>query len=241
MATPRPYALTLGLMAMLWQAAPAHAGEELKVERRVEGGTVQAVVSATGLVDSELRERLQSGLTSRLVVAARLVPEGFGGQPVVAERVVEVVFDLWENRFVVEQRGAGPPERRTLASLAEVDQYLARPVVVELGPAASCTRGRRYRVEASLLVNPISERVKEKSRELLDAASEREAGQGRSLLGSVARIFFNVSAERGARELTGRTGYELVSPGAVGPPPSGDSKSRRSLPPAALPAGEGQP
>jgi hypothetical protein len=97
------------------------------------------------------------------------------------------------------------------SQLEEVVALLREPLRVELGAASACQPGRRYRVDATLTVNPVSDQVMQRSREMIaPTPGERGGASSRSLFGSVARIFFNVSADPGVRELRGLSAYAPV-------------------------------
>lgn len=190
-------------------AAPAtSAPDELRLRAVIEGEFVVAEVQAPGVVDAKLRERLRSGLTNRLELEVSLSPEGLGGENVTATLRVEVVYDLWDERYVVQAQGAGGPSATQLESLEQVTAHLARPLRLPLARLADLDVSRRYRIEAVLAVNPVSQKVIERSREMM-SPSQTGLGdaQPRSLLGSVARIFFNVSTDHGGRVLRGVTPY----------------------------------
>ena len=208
-------AVSAVVTAAVTVAAPAHADDErLRVTQLVERDLVVAEISAPDLVDGPLRDRIKTGLTNRLVIDAHLEPEGFGGPLFTIRRTVEVVFDLWDDHYLVKFEGAGPTQQARLATLDEVSQLLRRPIRVELGAAAACERGRPYRVDATLTVNPVSEQVLERSREMMTSSpGDREGSSARSLFGSVARLFFNVSVEHGVRVLRGLSPYAPITTG----------------------------
>ena len=205
------FALAAAAMALAI-AARADDGERLRVVHRVEHGLVVAEINTPELLDAALRERIKSGLTNRLVIDAQLDPEGLGGPLYRVTRTVEIVFDLWDEHYLVKFEGAGPTQQARLATLDEVAQLLRRPIRVELGAAGACERGRPYRVDATLTVNPVSEQVLERSREMMTSSpGEREGSSARSLFGSVARLFFNVSVEHGVRVLRGLSPYGPIA------------------------------
>lgn len=208
--------LTLAALLVVGSARAVPAGG-LDVERRVERGLVVAEIRAPELMDSALRERIKSGLTNRLVIDVKLVPEGFGAPIFEVTRTIEIVYDLWDERYLVELRGGGPARTVHTASIDEVAALLGQPLRVELGSAAACEAKRRYRVDATLTVNPVSPQVLQRSREMLTPTpGERGGSSSRSLFGSVARIFFNVSADPGVRELRGLSPYAPVRPEGEG-------------------------
>ncbi len=210
----RPALLTaLATLALSLGEARAQPAGGLQVERLLEGELVVARLHAANLVDETLRERLKSGLTNRLVIDAKLTPEGFGPPLYQVQRTVKVVYDLWEDHYLVEFDGAGPSRVLRLKTLAEIDQLLRKPIRVELGSVRRCQPGRPYRADVTLTVNPISKQVLERSREMISSVpGSRGGSQSRSLFGSVARVFFNVSADHGVRVLRGLSPYTPLRP-----------------------------
>lgn len=198
----------LGLL-LLTTAAAASAGS-LKVKRLLENGMVVAEVKVPKLVDSDLRERIRSGLTNRLVIEAKLVPEGMNAPALfTVTQTIEIVFDLWEEHYLITYSQGGPVQVVKVKKLDAVAKVLRRPMKIELGSAAACDHNKRYRLDVTLTINPVSQRVLQKSREMI-SPSPSDSGGSRSLLGSVARIFFNVTADPGVRSLRGLTSYTYV-------------------------------
>lgn len=182
------------------------ADTKLQVRLVRQGDQLSAKVNAPGLVDAALRERLRSGLTNHIVVDARLVEEGFAPTITEARRSISVVYDLWEENYVLEAKGAGPNVARRFASLADVERWLQGEQRLRLKKTTRCLDKQRFHVELSLTVNPVSPKVMQRSRDLIAGdPGDRGAGQSRSLFGSVARIFFNISADHGVRVIEGRS------------------------------------
>lgn len=193
-------------------APPIRADQSVLLVRPVvQRGEVMARVEATDIVDQALNDRLRSGISNRLVFEAKLVPEGLAPPVLRTEWAVEIVYDLWEEHFLVHDSAADTV--RTFGRLQELVVWLNGPHLVALGPASSCLPARRYRIEATLRVNPVPQHILEQSRDLSSPASgQGEISQSRSLFGSVARIFFNVSADQGVRTLRGRSSHVAIRP-----------------------------
>lgn len=202
----RCLALYLSVIAGLSTQDAWAADGKLQVRLFHRGDQLSAKVNAPGLVDAALRERLRSGLTNHIVIDARLVEEGFAPTITEARRSISVVYDLWEENYLLEAKGAGPDVARRFTSLAAVERWLQGEQVLLLKKPARCSDKQRFHVELSLTVNPVSQKVMQRSRDLIAGApGDREGGQSRSLFGSVARIFFNISADHGVRVIEGRS------------------------------------
>lgn len=138
--------------------------------------------------DEGLR-RLGNGLTNVVSMVVAVVPEE-GGPPVaVTGRVVEVLYDVWEEDYTVTVRDPRLPRpaRRTVADPAALRRLLAEAHALDLGPLALLPPGR-FRLEARVEVNPVSPALMARTRELLanPAVSGRPGAGSRSVLGAVA-------------------------------------------------------
>lgn len=158
------------------------------------------------IVDPALRKRLHSGLTNHIVIDAQLKPEGFGQGPIFkVRRTFSVVYDLWEDSYIVKALGAGPKIARRFAKLQALETWLSNEHLVVLGEKNKCKKNQSYHVELRITVNPVSQKVLRRSREMISGSPDNAGGQNRSLFGSVARIFFNISADHDVRVIKARS------------------------------------
>lgn len=138
--------------------------------------------------DAALR-RLGNGLTNVVSVVVAVVPEDGGPAVAVTGRVVEVLYDVWDEDFTVTVRDARLPRpaRRTVADPAALRRLLSESRALDLGPLALLPPGR-FLLEARVEVNPVSPELMARTRELLanPAVSGRPGAGSRSVLGAVA-------------------------------------------------------
>jgi hypothetical protein len=181
---PLAAALALAALASLPSRAVA---EPLPVVLASRDGRVAATVDLSRALPPELPARLGNGLRNVLAVFVTLVPEG-GQEPSVGfARVIDVLFDVWEERWSVTVRDPQNPggRRRVLASAAELGQLLSHAADGDLGPVASLPSSR-FALHVRIDVNPVSPELLARTREYLAGAAGRPGGSSRSVLGAVA-------------------------------------------------------
>jgi len=190
LATPRLLPAA-ALAAALLSAAPAAAAvAPIDAALSVAQGRLAASLDLSPAFGPALERRFGNGLTNVVAIFVSLVPED-GGEPlVVSGRVVEVLYDVWEEAYTVTTRDERlqRPVRRSAGDFAALRRLLGEARAVDLGPVALLPPGR-YRVEARVEVNPVSRELMQRTRELLaNPAAGRPGGggRGRSVLGAMA-------------------------------------------------------
>jgi hypothetical protein len=133
--------------------------------------------------------RLGNGLTNVVSVVVAVVPEE-GGPPVaLSGRVIEVLFDVWEEDYTVTVRDPRLPRplRRSVAGQEALARLLADARALDLGPLSLLPPGR-FLLEARVEVNPVSPELMARTRELLanPGISGRPGAGTRSVLGAAA-------------------------------------------------------
>jgi hypothetical protein len=187
--TPNPHfaatAAGLAALALSVVALPA-AAEPLAVVLTSHAERVSATIDLSPVLPPKLEEELGNGLRNVVAIFVAVVPVASGQASHGSARVVEVLYDVWEETWVVTTRDAGSPSgrRQTIRSRVELGQLLARAADVELGTLGSLPAGR-FALEVRIDVNPVSPELLERTREYL-AASAGPAGASRSVLGTVA-------------------------------------------------------
>jgi hypothetical protein len=138
--------------------------------------------------DATLR-RLGNGLTNVVAVVVAVVPEEGGAPVALTGRVTEVLYDVWDEDYTVTVRDPRLPRpvRRHAADPAALRRLLSETRTLDLGPLALLPPGR-FRVEARVEVNPVSQELMARTRELLanPAVSGRPGAGSRSVLGAMA-------------------------------------------------------
>jgi hypothetical protein len=184
----RPVAAALALAAAT--AAGAASPLPLDAAPAVSGGRLGVTLDLAPAFGPALERRFGNGLTNVVAIFVSVVPAG-GGEPlVVAGRIVEVRFDVWDEAFLVTIRDAQlqQPQRRSAPDFAALRRLLADVRAVDLGPVALLPAGP-LRIEAQVEVNPVSRELMQRTRELLASPATGRpggGGRGRSVLGAMA-------------------------------------------------------
>lgn len=152
-------------------------------------GRILVALDLTGAFPPDLERRFGNGLTNVVTVFAAVVPSGGGAPVALGGRVLEILYDVWEERYLVTIRDARLPRpvRRAAADWPSLLRLLAEVSDLDLGPASALPEGR-FHVEARVEVNPVSREMMQRTREYLagPAAGPRPGGGTRSVLGVMA-------------------------------------------------------
>jgi hypothetical protein len=184
---PRRRAAALALAAFAALGAPATASADgLPVKLALRAGRVAASVNLEPVLPVELEGRMGNGLRNVLTVVVAIVPVDGGAPSAGHARLLEILYDVWEETWTVTVRDPQAPSgrRQVLRSPRELHQLLVHAADADLGPVSSLPAGR-FTVDVRLDVNPISPELLARTREYL-AGSAGPGGGSRSVLGTVA-------------------------------------------------------
>lgn len=215
----RSFTYGIALLAIMWPAAAGAAGPT-PIDPRVyvEGGTVKASFSIPSILDPDLKARISSGLTNRVLVSVWL--ESANGQWKGHESLVSLhaVYDVWDEQYILKREDmAGATTRREKDAAAFLDTVV-KIDGVPLAAAALLDRSRQYVVRASASVNPPSPELLEKAREYLsDPEGFRRLSTSRTTFGSFARTF--IPSALGASGNVHQFASKPLVPSANGPEP----------------------
>ena len=193
---------TLALLAVLATAgADAHdAPRSLPISLAAERGRLVAAIDLTAAFPPDLRKQLSSGLTNVIALQAALLPEGGGDPAAIFGRTVDVLYDVWEERWAVTVKDPAAPQgrTRTFQRWEELRAFLREASGVDLGPVAELGDGR-WVVQTRLELNPVSKELLDRTREFIanPAAAGRSGAPSRSVLGAMASYLLR-SADPGS-------------------------------------------
>lgn len=190
--TPGAWAPRLALAALLAAfalAVPAAGPEPLPAQLAVRNGRVEAGVDLAAAFPPSMERQLGNGLTNVVAVYVSVVPEG-SRQPVAIDgRIVEILFDVWEETYAVTVKDARTPRgaRRVLRDFGALRAFLAHEKEIDLGPLSELPGGA-FRIEARVEVNPVSKELLQRTREYIanPPAGGRPGSASRSVLGAMA-------------------------------------------------------
>jgi len=197
----RRFAPAAALLALL---APAVARAAAPLERKMGlafgAHTVQVSVGLQDLFSPAARERLTSGFATRVLVRAQLLHADDPEPLAVAFQRVEIVYDIWDEKFRVRTT-RGPGTDRAF-EVKTVDQALwAATALVQfpLELPQPLQRGERYTVAVRGDLNPLSPELMGEVRQWLrqPAGTQRRPGSGGgdSFFGNFVTVFVNPQIE----------------------------------------------
>lgn len=189
---PAPTRAAAALALALIAAGPGQASPNptpLEAAVTADRDRLSATLDLGPAFPEEALRRLGNGLTNVISIVVALVPEE-GGPPIAAaSRIVEVLYDVWEEDFTVTVRDPRLPRpvRRALPDQAALGRLLAGTGAFDLGPLGPLPAGG-FRLEARVEVNPVSAELMARTRELLanPGTSSRPGAGTRSVLGAAA-------------------------------------------------------
>jgi hypothetical protein len=170
-------------------AAPVTAAEPLPARLTVENGNLEAAVELGAAFPASMERQLGNGLTNVIAVYVSVVPEGSGRPVAIHGRIIEILFDVWDETYAVTVKDPTTPRgvRRMVNDFAALRALLAQARDLELGPVAELPAGP-FRLEARVEVNPVSKELLQRTREYIanPPAGARPGGSSRSVLGAMA-------------------------------------------------------
>jgi len=183
---------TLAALAALALAGPAAAAPAapLTVALGVKEGRVLASVHVDRAFAPAGERELGNGLTNVVALYLSVMPAEGGPAALVYGRVIDILFDVWEEVYVVTVKDPRAPQgvRLVLKDAAALRAFLSDQRDLDLGPAALLPEGA-FVVEARVELNPVSKEQLRRTREFIanPSAGTRAGGGGsRSVLGAMA-------------------------------------------------------
>jgi hypothetical protein len=197
-------ALTAG-----WWPNVARADEQLperKIGLAATGRTLQVSVGLQDLFTQAARERLTSGFATRVLIRVQLLRHGETEPLAVAFQRVEIVYDIWDEKFRVRATHGTGSDRELTVTTADQAIFAATALVrfpVEL--EAPLRPGERYNLAFRGDLNPLSpELVGEVRRWLRQPAGAQRrpgTGGGDSFFGNFVTVFVNPQIEDSERQV----------------------------------------
>lgn len=154
-------------------------------------GRVLATFDLSEAFPPDLQRQFGNGLTNVVALHVSLVPEKGDAPAAIYGRTIEVLYDVWKEAYRVTVKDPEHPagQQLSLASWKELRAYLAEAKDVDLAPA-SLLGGGTWVAVARVELNPVSEELLERTRELIanPRAGAGSDGGSPSVLGAMARF-----------------------------------------------------
>ncbi len=190
-----------GLVALALAAAVARghdAPSSIPSLLESRGGHLLATVELSAAFPPTLQRQLSNGLTNVLALHVTLQPEG-GGDPVALYgRTIDVLYDVWEESYAVTVKDPETPRGRRMIfpRFGELKTFLSEARGVDLGPVDELG-SERWVVQTRLELNPVSQELLQRTRELIANPGSARGSPSRSVLGAMASYLLR-NAETGA-------------------------------------------
>lgn len=187
----RVRALRAAAAAILLAAGAANAApvEPLNAQLAVRNGRLQAAVDLGAAFPPSIERQLGNGLTNVIAVYVSVVPEGSRRPVTIHGRIIEILYDVWEETYAVTVKDPETPRgaRRVIGDFAALRSLLATERAIDLGPVAELPPGP-FRLEARVEINPVSKELLQRTREYIanPPAGARQGAGSRSVLGAMA-------------------------------------------------------
>ena len=176
------------LLGLLLVGAGARPPEDSTAAIRVQvvKGRTEAAVDLSEVFGPGREREFGNGLDNVVEIYTSVVPAGGGPPASLHGRIVEILFDVWEETYAVTVKDPEHPagRRLILRNFAALRAFLSDQQGLDLGPAEALPDA--FRVEVRVEVNPISREQLQRTREYIAAASGSRQSGSRSVLGAVA-------------------------------------------------------
>jgi hypothetical protein len=177
------------LLALASPARGAPAASHLVVKLAARQGRVLASVDLARAFAPPVERELGNGLTNVVAVYVSVRPAEGGGPTLVHGRVIEILFDVWEEAYAVTVKDPRAPQgvHLVLEDFDALQAFLSNEKDLDLGPI-SLLPGEPFVVEARVEVNPVSKEQLLRTREFIanPSAGSRAGTGSRSVLGAMA-------------------------------------------------------
>jgi hypothetical protein len=151
-----------------------------------------ARVDLTPVFTASLREKINSGLTTRLLLRASVIDAEDGTVRTLSVTEYRILYRVWEEDYIVRRWDALGETSYRVRQYPEVLYRVGRQRQLPVAGREDLTPGRRYYATIEVEIDPVSEELLEKVREYLaNPGGYRREGGRRGLFGNLARIFFN--------------------------------------------------
>jgi hypothetical protein len=200
----------LATALLLAASAPTRVRAEPLPERRVGLGygerTLRASVGLQDLFTPEARQRLTSGFATRILIRVQLLRQGDPEPLAVAFQRVEIIYDIWDEKFRVRISRGADTDREIEVKTPDQAIFAATALIrfpIEL--EQPLRRGERYNLALRGDLNPLSPELMGEVRRWLrqPAGVQRRpgAGGGDSFFGNFVTVFINPQIEDSERQL----------------------------------------
>ena len=202
----RGAALLALLLALAGGTARADAPPERKMGLAFHERVVQVSVGLQDLFSPAARERLTSGFATRVLIRVQLLHADDPEPLAVAFQRVEIVYDIWDEKFRVRTtRGPGTDRAFDVKTVEQALWAATALVQFPVDLPQPLQPGERYTLAVRGDLNPLSPELMGEVRQWLrqPAGTQRRPGSGGgdSFFGNFVTVFVNPQIEDSERQV----------------------------------------
>jgi hypothetical protein len=188
-----PFGLTaIGLLALVVALGPAHAKDKPTPTRKVGISVIDHQLLTTfsyrDAFTDKIMKKLRSGLPTRIVIQLSLEKKGKNKPVGYWARTVSVVYDLWEEVYIVTVEDNRGRRRAKVSSTDEVVDLAGKLSRCQVADVGGLPPGF-YRIRSLIEVNPVSKEMIENIRRWLARKPEGHSSGNANFFGSFVGIF----------------------------------------------------
>ncbi len=193
------------VLVLVARAAPARADDDIIRTRMAFAEQKRDLVvstSFTDLLDQAAYERLGSGFATTIVARIYVYKEGKDLPVSAVMASFRVVYDLWDEVYVVRIDGPMGRETRRISRRADALKAVTTLDRCPIAPLAEIPRGQNHYMAMVVELNPVSkELMAEMRRWLTRPAGSASLDRGSSFFGSFVSVFVNPELPQAERVL----------------------------------------
>lgn len=185
------------LVSILFALGPAARGQNEPAPPKpfrvmIQGDLYVATFSIRRIFDDALREKIHSGLTTRIVVRTQVIDIDEAKVRAIGLSEYRVLYNVWDEDYVVRHWTTLGERAFRLRKYEDVVRRVSRQRRLPLASRDDIPQGGRYQAIVEVEIDPVSDELLAKVRQYLsNLGGHRQEGGGRGLFGNLARIFFD--------------------------------------------------
>jgi len=180
---------------VLFVAVVAHADDdkpEVQRMRFIERGTeLTATGNIAKLFDQAAYEQLNSGFPSTIQIGSAVYPRGSGEPIAVGAELRTVVYDLWDEQYVIRIEGKYGKRTRKVKYRAEALKILTAIDDLPIAQLADIPHNDVFYLTLTVQLNPVSKETLAEVRRWLSQGTGGGLDRGGVFFGSFVSVFVN--------------------------------------------------
>lgn len=181
--------------ALLVVAVPARAEDDKPEVQRMRfierGQNLTATGNIAKLFDQAAYEQLSSGFPSTIQIGTAVYPRG-GSDPIaVGVELRTIVYDLWDEQYVIRIEGAGGKRTRKVKYRAEALKIITAIEDFPIAKLADIPYENVFYLRLTVQLNPVSKETLAEVRRWLSQGTGGGLDRGGVFFGSFVSVFVN--------------------------------------------------